>query len=240
MYAQRKEGKETKLRLFRDGRRRLFTIYTYGQTGRSIRWLIRTKHFPHCKTLSRIQTHFPESKTRPRIQKHFSESKTLPRIQKDFPEFWDVFWILGSVFGFWEVFCPYEQPSINGTQNSGLVNFVPESRLPFVQISSIFQKRPRRPEPGFKDGFEDMEHEFQFGIFRPEKTGPPFQMFCCSRKFSDRTTQKVVFHLLSNRIFRKILVNGKQPGCTLPMVPCGSSPVISVSRSLLPCKKRSA
>ena len=36
----------------------------------------------------------------------------------------------------------------------------------------------------------------------------PFQMFCCSRKFSDRTTQKVVFHLLSNRIFRKILVNG--------------------------------
>ena len=114
------------------------------------------------------------------------------------------------------MFCPYEQPSINGTQNSGLVNFVPESRLPFVQISSIFQKRPRRPEPGFKDGFEDMEHEFQFGIFRPEKTGPPFQMFCCSRKFSDRTTQRVVFHLLSNRIFGKILVNGKQPGAPFP------------------------
>ena len=28
----------------------------------------------------------------------------------------------------------------NGTQNSGLANFVPESRLPFVQISSIYQK----------------------------------------------------------------------------------------------------
>ena len=119
--------------------------------------------------------------------------------------------------------------------------FVPESRLPSLYKSVPFsKKRPRRPEPGFKDGFEDMEHEFQFGIFRPEKTGPPFQMFCCSRKFSDRTTQRVVFHLLSNRIFGKILVNGKQPGCTLPMVPCGSSPVISVSRSLLPCKKRSA
>ena len=26
---------------------------------------------------------------------------------------------------------------INGTQSSGLVNLVPESRLPFVQISSI-------------------------------------------------------------------------------------------------------
>ena len=30
----------------------------------------------------------------------------------------------------------------NGTQNSGLVNFVPKSLLPFVQISSIHQKRP--------------------------------------------------------------------------------------------------
>jgi len=28
----------------------------------------------------------------------------------------------------------------NGKQNSGLVNFVPESRLPFVQISSIYRK----------------------------------------------------------------------------------------------------
>ena len=28
----------------------------------------------------------------------------------------------------------------NGTQNLGLVNFVPESRLPFVQISFIFRK----------------------------------------------------------------------------------------------------
>ena len=36
-------------------------------------------------------------------------------------------------------------------------------------------------------------------------------MFRCSRKFSEPTTQKVVFHLLSNRVSRKILVNGKQP-----------------------------
>ena len=32
-------------------------------------------------------------------------------------------------------------------------------------------------------------------------------MFCCSREFSAGKTQKVVFHLLSNRIFLKILVN---------------------------------
>ena len=31
----------------------------------------------------------------------------------------------------------------NGTQNSGLLNFVPESRLPFVQISSIRRKNDR-------------------------------------------------------------------------------------------------
>ena len=30
----------------------------------------------------------------------------------------------------------------NGKQNSGLANFIPESLLPFVQISSIHPKRP--------------------------------------------------------------------------------------------------
>ena len=48
------------------------------------------------------------------------------------------------------------------------------------------------------------------------KTGLPFQMFRCSRKFSVGKTQKVVFHLLSNRISRKILVNGKQPWNQIP------------------------
>ena len=58
---------------------------------------------------------------------------------------------------------------------------------------------------------EEVENEFLIGIFRAQKTGLPFQMFLCSRKFSAGMTQKVVFHLLSNWIFRKILVNGKQP-----------------------------
>ena len=39
--------------------------------------------------------------------------------------------------------------------NSGLINFVEEWRLPFVQISFIpTKKRPRRRETGVKDGFE--------------------------------------------------------------------------------------
>ena len=46
----------------------------------------------------------------------------------------------------------------DGTQNSGLVNFVPESRL------LPKKKRPRRPEPGIKDGFDEWDAKF-----RPEK-----------------------------------------------------------------------
>ena len=74
----------------------------------NIRWLVRTKHCP------RFQNTYQNPKTLLRIQKHLPESK-----------FWDVFWILGpvldsgacfglnsrkcfwilgSVFGFWEVF----------------------------------------------------------------------------------------------------------------------------------------
>ena len=49
-----------------------------------------------------------------------------------------------------------------------------------------------------------MVHEFPL-----ETTGLPFQMFRCTRKFSARTT-----HLLSNRIFRKVFVNSKQPWWT--------------------------
>ena len=41
-------------------------------------------------------------------------------------------------------------------------------------------KRPRRPETGIKDDFEEIEHEVLFGISRLEKQGLPFQMFRCS------------------------------------------------------------
>ena len=56
-------------------------------------------------------------------------------------------------------------------------------------------KKKPRTETGVKDGFEEIEHEFPFGIFRP-KTGLPFQTLRCSRKVSTGTTQKVAFHLL--------------------------------------------
>ena len=33
-------------------------------------------------------------------------------------------------------------------------------RLPFVEISSIYQKTTERPETGIKNGFEEIEHNF--------------------------------------------------------------------------------
>ena len=69
----------------------------------------------------------------------------------------------------------------------------------------------QRPETGIKDCVEEVEpvHKFLFGPFRPKKkkTGLSFQMSRCSAGM----TQKVEFHLLSNRIFRKLFVKGKQP-----------------------------
>ena len=62
----------------------------------------------------------------------------------------------------------------NDNQNSGLVNFVLESCLPFVQIRSIYQKRR---ETGIKDGWEEMEYKFLFGRFFAEKQD---YLFRCS------------------------------------------------------------
>ena len=51
----------------------------------------------------------------------------------------------------------------------GPVNFVPELRLPFLQVSSIHQKTAQRPEPSIEDGFQEMQHaEFPIGTFRQE------------------------------------------------------------------------
>ena len=53
---------------------------------------------------------------------------------------------------------------------------------------------------------EEREHEFPFGTFSPGKTALPLLIFRCSRK-----VPAGMLHLLSNRIFRKLFVNGKQP-----------------------------
>ena len=77
-----------------------------------LRWLIRTKHFPHSKTLPRIQNrsqnpkHIPESgfcKVFLNSGKCFGFWEVFLDSGKCFG-FWEVFWILGSVFEFWDVF----------------------------------------------------------------------------------------------------------------------------------------
>ena len=55
-----------------------------------------------------------------------------------------------------------------------------------------------------------MELEFSFATVRPEKQDYIFEMSRYFGKFSAGTTQKVVFHLLPNRIFRKLFVNCEQ------------------------------
>ena len=54
-----------------------------------------------------------------------------------------------------------------------------------------------------------MEHEFNPA--KQVKQDYLFQMFRYSGKFFAGATQEVVFHLLPNRIIRKMFVNGKQP-----------------------------
>ena len=98
-----------------------------------------------------------------------------------------------------------------GSQSSGLVNFVPESRLPYVQISSIDRKTAAKVWNWYQRWLWRNETRISVWNIPSGKTGLPFQMFRFSRKFSVGKIQKVAFYLLSNRVSRKIFVNGKQP-----------------------------
>ena len=69
-------------------------------------------------------------------------------------------------------------------------NFVQKSHYYFYKSVLFTEKRPRKPETGIKDGFEETEHEFPFGIFRPEKLDYLFKYFVASEKFSQERTKK--------------------------------------------------
>ena len=56
-----------------------------------------------------------------------------------------------------------------------------------------------------------MEHKFPCGAFRSEKQGHLFRCSFAPGNFPPGMIQKGVFHLLPNRIFRKLFENGKQP-----------------------------
>ena len=100
---------------------------------------------------------------------------------------------------------------VNGSQSSGQVNFVPEIAF------NICTRQSHLPENGreglklvSKIALKKWNTNISFWNIPSGKTGLPFQMFRCSRKFSVGKTQNVVFHLPSNRFSQKIVVNGKQ------------------------------
>ena len=99
----------------------------------------------------------------------------------------------------------------NVTQNLGLVNFVPESCLLFVQISFIFRKMTAKAWRWCQRWlWKKWNTNFRLEHFvrknRTTFSDVPLLSEICH--WND-PTQKVVFHL-TNRIFRKLFVNGKQ------------------------------
>ena len=75
-------------------------------------------------------------------------------------------------------------------QNSGLVNFAPESCLPLVRISSIYRKTIAKAWNWYQRWLWRNGNRISVWNIPSGKTGLPFQMFRCYRKFSVRTTKK--------------------------------------------------
>ena len=92
---------------------------------------------------------------------------------------------------------------------SAIQDIIPESRLLFVQISSIYQKTAAKA--WYKDGFEEMEHEFPFGTIRPENQN---FLFRCSGNFHWNDTKSRV-PLTLYQVLRKLSVNGKKHKVTI-------------------------
>ena len=79
-------------------------------------------------------------------------------------------------------------------------------------------KWPRRPD-WYQRWLGKIEREFRLGIFRPEKQDCLFRCSVAPGHFPLEQPKKVMFHLLPNRIFRKLFVNGKQPLQISALVP---------------------
>ena len=71
--------------------------------------------------------------------------------------------------------------SVNGKLNSGVVNFFPESRLPFAQISSICQKTAAKAKAWNWYQRRLWRNETRISVWNipSGKTGLPFKMFRC-------------------------------------------------------------
>ena len=73
------------------------------------------------------------------------------------------------------------------------------------------EKQPQEFETCIKDGFEEMEHKSLFGTLQQGKQNELFTHSVAPGNFPWKRREKFLFHLLSNRIFWKLFVNGKKP-----------------------------
>ena len=108
-------------------------------------------------------------------------------------------WQTWRLFTFW----------VNGKQNWERVNFVPESRLPFAQISSIYRKAAAKAWNRYQWWLWRNVTRIA-GTFISKKQDYLLGVSLLPEYFTE-TTRKVLFHLFFNRIFQKLFVNDKQP-----------------------------
>ena len=68
---------------------------------------------------------------------------------------------------------------------------------------------PGRPKTGIKDGFEEMQHEFPFGVFHSEKQDYLFMFSVALGNVRwEGPKSKLCFIYFQTRISRKIFLNG--------------------------------
>ena len=115
----------------------------------------------------------------------FTSSQSINMQERTWPESGHLNFTLGLLSKLHGQTCQFSVWA-NGKQNSGLINFILESCLPFVQISSVYLKMATKARKWYQICFEEKEHKFPFGAFHLEKL--PFHMFHCSWEFSHGTT----------------------------------------------------
>ena len=97
-----------------------------------------------------------------------------------------------------------------GKQNSRLVTFLPGSRLPFAVVSYIYRKMGReRLKLLSKMASKKWNTNFRLGHYDRENGFFFFRLPLVAQIFH-RNDPTETTHLLSNLIFRKLLVNGIQ------------------------------
>ena len=96
---------------------------------------------------------------------------------------------------------------VNGKKKVRTGKFSPGITFTICKNQFHSQKWLWRPKTHVKTDLEEMEHEFLFGTFHPEKQDYLFRCSIAPGNFLlSRMAQKVMFHLLSNRIFLKRFV----------------------------------